>query len=186
MKTETRLLKEKAQSYGLNSLNNQELFALIGYKGEAQSFYSSSTFFALKEAIRRREVSEIKKISNSSDAYPYVSFLEGLDHEQFWCLYLKNNQVVIKNEFISKGAIGSTVVDVRIIMKNCIILGATKIILCHNHPSGELRASNEDISITFKIKEAAKFMDITVLDHLIIGNGANEKRYYSFAEDGIL
>jgi DNA repair protein RadC len=74
------------------------------------------------------------------------------------------------------------VTDIRLILKPAIEKLASSIILCHNHPSGNHRPSENDISITQKAKEAAKFMDITVLDHIIVC----EKNYYSFADEGVI
>lgn len=83
---------------------------------------------------------------------------------------------------LSQGGITGTVIDVRLIMKKALDSGAVSIILCHNHPSGNMRASDSDLKITQKIKQAAKVMDISLLDHLIIG----QNRFYSFADEGIL
>jgi len=83
---------------------------------------------------------------------------------------------------VSQGGISGTIIDVRIIMKMALDKLASSIILCHNHPSGNLIPSEADKEITKKIKEAGKFMDIPVLDHLIIGNDA----YFSFADEGLI
>ena len=83
---------------------------------------------------------------------------------------------------ISQGGISGTVIDVRIILKPAIEKLASAIILCHNHPSGTMQASEADLKITRKISEAAKLMDISVLDHIIIG----QNKYLSFADEGIL
>jgi DNA repair protein RadC len=88
------------------------------------------------------------------------------------------------NDFkiISEGGITGTVADPRIILKKALEQDAVSIILCHNHPSGSLKPSRADEELTFKIKEAAKYFDIKVLDHLIVGDDG----YYSFADEGIL
>jgi DNA repair protein RadC len=83
---------------------------------------------------------------------------------------------------ISKGGISGTVVDARLILKPAIEHLASSIILCHNHPSGQLKPSEQDISLTKKLKESARLMEISVLDHLIIG----DQKYLSFADEGLL
>jgi DNA repair protein RadC len=83
---------------------------------------------------------------------------------------------------LSKGGITATLVDVRLIFKHALEIGATGIVLCHNHPSGTLKASDADIKITRKIKLAADSLDITILDHLII----TEHGFLSFTDEGIL
>jgi DNA repair protein RadC len=105
-----------------------------------------------------------------------------LNHEEFWILFLDRGNKIKDSFRISQGGISGTVIDVRIILKLAIEKQASSIILCHNHPSGTLQASDADIKITRKITEAAKIMDISVLDHVIIG----DNKYYSFADEGIL
>jgi DNA repair protein RadC len=105
-----------------------------------------------------------------------------LPHEEFWVIFLTRSNTVIKTECISRGGISGTVVDLRLILKPAIECLASGIILSHNHPSGNLKPSLEDINLTKKIKEAARLMDISVQDHLIVG----DQNYFSFADEGIL
>ena len=107
--------------------------------------------------------------------------LGDLPHEEFWVIYLNNSNQVVHKAQISKGGITGTVVDIRIVFKLALEHNTTSIILSHNHPSGKLQASEADIQITKKIKEAGKNLDIQVLDHVII----TEKSYYSFVDEGI-
>jgi len=186
MKTQKQILKEKAATYGLKALTDAEILNILNYKGAEEEFYSSQFFKAAKELIRRQEIKEVVKIKSSGDAYNILSHLEGMNHEQFWCIYLKRNNQVINDEFISKGGISGTIVDIKLILKTAINLDASAIVLCHNHPSGEMRPSSADIEITKKVKEAAKLMDINIVDHIIIGNGQNFTKYYSFADEGII
>jgi len=186
MKTQKQILREKAHTYGLKALTDAEILNILNYKGAEEEFYSSQFFKAAKEILRRQEVKEVIKIKSSGDAYNILSHLEGLNHEQFWCVYLKRNNQVIKDEFISKGGITATIVDTKIILKTAINLDASAIVLCHNHPSGEARPSSADIEITNKVKDAAKLMDIQVVDHIIIGNGQNLVKYYSFCDEGMI
>ena len=97
-------------------------------------------------------------------------------------LFLNNSNAVIEKAQLSKGGITGTLVDTRLLLKKAINLGATGIILTHNHPSGSLKPSNADINLTQKIKSAAEILDIKVLDHLII----TEKTYFSFADSNKL
>jgi DNA repair protein RadC len=186
MKTPKQILREKAAAYGLKALTDAEILNVLNYKGNIDEFYSSQEFKAMHEIVRRREVKEIVKIKSSIDAYNILKHLENINHEQFWVIYLKRNNQVIKDEFISKGDISGTVVNVKAILKSAINLNASGIVLAHNHPSGEVRPSSADVAITKKIKDAAKLMDIDVIDHVIIGDGQQFTKYYSFADEGII
>ena len=179
----TSELKERANSYGLQSLTDIELIWIAGFKGNQKDFYTSTQYKAMKEAVRRESHSPQIKIKTSMDAARRLTFLEGLDHEQFWCIYLRRNNTIIKDSFISKGDISGTVVNVKAILSDAILLKASSIILAHNHPSGEMKPSSADISITTQIKSAAKLIDVTLLDHVIIGL---KSEFYSFADNGIL
>jgi len=105
-----------------------------------------------------------------------------LPFEEFWLLILNRANLVIKKEMISRGGVSGTVVDTKIIFKVAIENYASSIIICHNHPSGNLKPSEADIRITKNIKEAGKLMEIPLLDHLIVA----ETGFYSFADEGML
>lgn len=144
------------------------------------------TIAAALEIGRRRtdeEIEEKTKITSSKNAYSILkSKLSDLPHEEFWVLFMTRSNSVIKTECISRGGISGTVVDVRLILKPAIECLASSIILAHNHPSGNLKPSQEDIYLTKKIKEASKLVDISLQDHLIIG----DQTYLSFADEGII
>lgn len=108
--------------------------------------------------------------------------LERLVHEEFWALLLNRSNRIISAEKISQGGVSATVVDVRILLKKALDCMASGIILCHNHPSGALRPSMQDDSLTRKIAEAARLFDIAVMDHLIVGQSG----YYSYRDEGKL
>ena len=150
--------------------------------GEAKAINIASTF----ELGRRRndlETQQKSKITSSADAFKLLNKkLSDLPHEEFWILLLNRANSVVKMECISKGSVSGTVVDVRLILKPAIESLASGIILSHNHPSGQLKPSEQDISLTKKIKESARLMDVNLLDHLIIG----DQKYFSFADEGIL
>lgn len=167
----------------LNLLGKLSIQQLMNFKGIGEA-KAISIAAALELGRRRREeeVIELKKITSSKAVFDIMQPLIGeLPHEEFWVLFLNNSNKVIYKTQISKGGITGTVVDVRIVFKIALEHNATSIILSHNHPSGKLQASEADIQITKKIKEAGKNLDIQVLDHVII----TEKSYFSFVDEGI-
>ncbi|MCD6355070.1 MAG: DNA repair protein RadC, partial [Prolixibacteraceae bacterium] len=140
---------------------------------------------ALELGKRRKEaeVFQKKRINGSKDVADYFSPLLGdLNYEEFWVLLLDRSNKIIEKFMVSRGGISGTVIDVRLILKNALEKHASALILCHNHPSGNMQASDADLKITRKINEAAKIMDISVLDHVIIG----QNNYLSFADEGML
>lgn len=177
-----RILQENKNS--INELAKLQLNDLKKFKGVGEA--KAVTIAAALEIGRRRtdeSLEEKIKISSSKHAYSILkSKLSDLPHEEFWVLYMNRSNSLIKKECISKGGISGTVVDIRLILKPAIECLASSIILAHNHPSGNLKASQEDINLTKKTKEAAKLMDISLQDHLIIGDQA----YLSFADEGML
>jgi DNA repair protein RadC len=144
------------------------------------------TISAALELGRRRKLSEAEyllQIKSSKDvADIFQPLLADLQHEEFWILFLNRSNRVINRMKLSQGGISGTVTDVRMIMKKAIESLASGIIVCHNHPSGNLNPSESDTKITQKVKDAGNLMDIQLLDHLII----SEKDYYSFADNGLL
>jgi DNA repair protein RadC len=144
------------------------------------------TIAAALELGRRRkqaELPETLQIKCSKDVFDLISpALSDLPHEEFWILFLNRSNKVISRMKLSQGGISGTVTDVRIVMKKAIENLASGIIVCHNHPSGNLNPSESDSRITNKIKEAGILLDIQLLDHLII----TDKEYYSFADNGLI
>lgn len=144
------------------------------------------TIAAALELGRRRQAAEslVKPaVSSSSAVADYLrSILQDENREVFVVIFLNRANRINSHHVISTGGITGTVADPRIIMKKALEENATSIILSHNHPSGNINPSREDIMLTKKIKEAASFLDISVLDHIIIGND----KYYSFADSGDL
>ncbi len=140
---------------------------------------------AMELGRRRRDIHqpEAAQISSSHDAASILTpLIADLGHEEFWVILLNRNNRVIHTFMTSSGGITATVIDVRTILKTAIDQGATSMIVGHNHPSGNLAPSEADIQITAKLREAAKIMDIAVLDHIIIA----QKGYYSFADNGLM
>ncbi|WP_370391857.1 DNA repair protein RadC [uncultured Winogradskyella sp.] len=170
--------------HNLNALGKLSIKQLMAFKGIGEA--KAITIAAALELGRRRRLADsriINKIQSSQSVFELMQPLLGeLPHEEFWILYLNNSNKVIAKNQLSKGGITGTLVDVRLVLKKALEVGATALILCHNHPSGTLKPSRADQDITQKLKTAATSLDIKVLDHLII----TEKTYFSFADEGIL
>lgn len=168
----------------LSELGKLTITDLIKFKGIGEA--KAITIAAAMEIGRRRKESELNKkdkITTSKDAFEILQpLLADLVHEEFWMLLLNRSNQVIKKEHISKGGVAGTVVDAKIVFKSAIENLASGIVLCHNHPSGNLKPSAEDIKLTKNLKEAGKVLDIAILDHIIIA----DKNYYSFADETIL
>ncbi len=173
-----------AKAENLKALGKMTLQQLISFKGIGEA--KAITILAAMELGRRRgseEEVELKKISSSKSAFDIIHPIIGeLPHEEFWILYLNNSNKVIYKSQLSKGGITGTVVDIRLVFKTAFEQNAVNLILCHNHPSGILQASDADKQITRKLKEAGKMLDVNVIDHLIVTNNG----YLSFADEGIL
>ena len=171
-------------SYGnnLNELGKSNVNNLKTFKGIGEA--KAINIIAALEIGRRYRVSEIIKkpgISGSSDVYNvFKPLISHIPHEEFWVLYLNRSNKIISKNRISKGGVAGTVIDIKIIFKTAIEHLASSIIIVHNHPSGNLMPSENDIKITNKMKEAGKLVDIPVIDHLII----SEAGFYSFADEG--
>ena len=165
----------------LGKLSIKELMKIKGI-GEAKAI----TIAAALELGRRRQasVSLGKTVVNTSgDIAAYLQTrLKDYRHEVFAVLFLNQANKINHFEIISEGGITGTVADPRIILKKALEEDAVNIILCHNHPSGSLKPSRADQELTKKIKEAARFLDIAVMDHIIVSDDG----YYSFADEGIL
>ncbi len=168
----------------LNELGKLTVKQLMDFKGIGEA--KAITIVAALELGRRRraeEALEKQKISSSKSVFELMQPIIGeLAHEEFWIIYLNNSNKVIQKQQLSKGGITGTLVDVRLVLKNALEVGATGLILVHNHPSGTLKPSEADKQLTQKLKHASNSLDIKVLDHLII----TEKAYFSFADETLL
>ena len=167
----------------LNALGKLSISQLIAFKGIGEA-KAISIIAALELGRRRRseEAVELKKVTSSKVIFEIMQPIIGeLPHEEFWIIYLNNSNKVISKSQLSKGGITGTLVDVRIVFKTALEMGATALILCHNHPSGTLIPSDADKQITKKLKLAGESLEIKVLDHLIV----TETSYFSFADEGI-
>ncbi|HXS38043.1 MAG TPA: DNA repair protein RadC [Flavipsychrobacter sp.] len=165
----------------LGRLNILELQKTKGI-GEARAI----TIAAALELGRRRQTGEGLQratITHSSDAAEIIlPILRDLTNEVFCVLYLNQANQPIRHEVISSGGLTGTVADVRVILKNALLYNANKLIIAHNHPSGNKQPSNADKELTYKLSQAALLMDIKLIDHLIVyGTG-----YLSMADEGII
>ena len=168
----------------LNALGKLTIKQLMAFKGIGEA--KAITIAAAMELGRRRRGEDALKkeiITSSTSVFELMQPVIGeLPHEEFWIIYLNNSNKVIQKNQLSKGGITGTLVDVRLVLKNALEVGATGIILAHNHPSGTLKPSEADKRITQKLKSAGESLDIKVLDHLIV----TEKAYFSFADENLL
>lgn len=209
--------REKAMAYGIGSLTNAELFAIIlrtGKKGMPITTLCSNLMSthanlihnlergcreqfetidgigqakalqieAVMELIRRynlEKIKDLKDIRSSLDIFEYVQpHIGNLSHEEMWAIYLSRANKIIARQRISQGSAVGTVFDVKKIIRMALYAKAEGIVICHNHPSGNLRPSGPDDMITRKMKTACESMDIRLVDHLIV----TASGYYSYCD----
>ncbi|MEO6253029.1 MAG: DNA repair protein RadC [Ferruginibacter sp.] len=172
---------------GHDNLNELGKLSIHDFKqvkgiGEAKSIIISA---ALELGRRRHGSAALEKtvIRSSRDIAQYLqATLKDHSYEVFAVVFLNRANKINHFEIISKGGITGTVADPRVILKKALEEDATSIVLCHNHPSGNLQPSRADEELTKKIKEAAAYFDIKIIDHIIV----SEEGFYSFADEGIL
>ena len=168
----------------LNKLAKASIQELSNFRGIGEA--KAISIIAALEIGRRRNDTEVKAVESvigSKDAYNLMRrHLVDLNHEEFWMILLGRSSKVIGKELISKGGLSGTVADPKIIFHVALQHQASGVILIHNHPSGNLKPSQMDISLTKKLSEAGRLLDIQILDHLIIGDTG----YYSFADNSQL
>jgi DNA repair protein RadC len=168
----------------LNELGRLSLKELQKVKGIGEA--KAITISAALELGRRRQGALLLDKPVIKESRDIASFLQtrfrDLAYEVFAVIFLNRANRINHFEVVSQGGITGTVADPRIIMKKALEQEAVSIILCHNHPSGSLRPSRADEELTQKIKEAARYFDIKVIDHIIV----SERGYYSFADEGLL
>lgn len=168
----------------LSVLSKKDASYLLKFRGIGEA-KAVNIMAALELGRRRKENGASVKtvIANSSDAANYFRpLLEDLPHEEFWVLLLNRSNTVIDKFMVSQGGVTGTVIDVKLILKIALEKLACSLILCHNHPSGNVLASEADKKVTKKIKDAAELMEISVLDHVIIAHD----QYLSFADEALL
>jgi DNA repair protein RadC len=165
----------------LGKLTLKDLQKIKGI-GEAKAI----SIAAALEIGRRRSAGDVlqkTKLTSSKEIAHYLrTVLKDHAHEVFAVLFLNQSNKVKGYKIMSKGGIVGTVVDPRLILKEALDHNATSLILSHNHPSGNLKPSKQDVELTHKIKVAASYFDIKVLDHIIV----SDEGYYSFADAGAI
>ena len=168
----------------LNQLGKWEVRDFARFKGMGPA--KSITVMAALELGKRRKLQERREravIRSSQDIYElFHPLLCDLPTEEFWVLLLNQAARVIDKVRISRGGIDQTTADVRAILREALLQRATQIVLVHNHPSGNVQPSAEDRRLTQQVQQAARVMNIRVLDHLVVTDG----RYYSFNDEGVL
>lgn len=178
-----RVILNKADNdlHKLAALSVAELMKVKGV-GEAKAL---SVAAALELGQRRRDtILEVRPlIASSQHAFDLLQpLVADLPHEEFWLLLLDRGNRLLERTKVSQGGMHGTVADPKLIFRSALEKRASSVILCHNHPSGQLRPSQEDIVLTKKLVEGGRFLDIVVQDHLIVATTG----YYSFADNGQL
>jgi DNA repair protein RadC len=168
----------------LNKLGKAGISELCKFKGIGEA--KAISIIAALEIGRRRGDTEVKvldEVKSSRDGYNIMRrHLMDLNHEEFWIMLIGRSSKVIAKELVSKGGLSGTVADPKIIYHMALQHQASAIIMVHNHPSGNLKPSREDLVLTKKIADAGRMLDINVLDHLII----TDSGYFSFGDEGLL
>jgi DNA repair protein RadC len=175
----------QAANNNINQLGKFSVKHLINnFKGIGEA--KAVSIVAALELGKRRQSEDIlnrERIRNSQDIYDFFHpILRDLPYEEFWTLFLSRSHQIIDKLKISQGGVSGTLVDVKIIYKEAVARLASGIVLCHNHPSGVAIPSTNDDSITAKIREGIKLLDMTLIDHLIVCDG----NFYSYSDHGRL
>ena len=165
--------------YKLGKMSQVDLMKFSGV-GDAKAI----SIIAVMELGRRRASDEIPiatKVSQAIDAYNYVKMdFQDLEHEEFRVLGLSRSNRILGNKLVSKGGRSGTVADGKLIFKELLDMKASSCILLHNHPSGRLMPSSQDLDLTKRLIQFGKLIDLPIIDHLIIADTG----YYSFVENG--
>ncbi len=168
----------------LNELSRQSVHDLMKFKGIGEA-KAIAIVAALEIGRRRKPEDKVIRgqITSSKDAVDIFQPLLGdKSHEEFWILFLNRANHIIGKHHVSTGGMTGTVVDPKMIFKASLDAKAVGIILCHNHPSGNVKPSQQDTDLTKKIVAAGKLIEIAVLDHVIV----SESAYFSFADEGMM
>ena len=168
----------------LNETAKLSISDLQKYKGIGEA--KAISIVAALELGKRRNISEVierKQIKSSKDIFEiFGQKLGDLPYEEFWLMILNRANKIIELKKISAGGVSGTVTDIKIILKAAIEKTASGIIVCHNHPSGNIKPSSADINLTKKLKSACELVDISFLDHVIV----SYNHFYSFADEGVV
>jgi DNA repair protein RadC len=184
--TAVELSRTILQHYGnnLNALGKLIPADLMQFNGIGEA--KAISIVAALELGRRRKMEDVlvrQKIGSSKDAFDlFQSIISDLPYEEFWVLLLNRANNVLEYFKLSQGGTAGTVIDVKIILKRALEKLAHGIIIAHNHPSGNRNPSDADKRITQKLKDAAKLLEIQLLDHIIVA----DNQYFSFADEGLI
>lgn len=170
--------------HNLTELSKMSITELMNFKGIGEA--KAISIVAAMELGRRRRGAEVmkrKKVGSSKDVFEiFQAEVADSPYEEFWILLLSRSNKIMKKVKISDGGVSGTVADPKRIFREAIDNMASAMILCHNHPSGNIQPSSADKALTRKIVDGAKNFDISVLDHIIVG----DENYYSFADEGVM
>ena len=168
----------------LNQLGKLTVRQLTAYHGVGEA--KAVTILAACELGQRRQKERALERTQLNSAVAIYDFMlpqmQDLDVEEAWVLFMNQNFKLLRCMRLSRGGITETSVDVRVVMKEALLSGATVLALCHNHPSGNVKPSTDDDRITRRVQQACELMRIHFLDHLVITDGL----YYSYQESGRL
>ena len=166
----------------LNTLGKMTIHDLMQYNGIGEA--KAITILAACELGKRRQMEKPEErpdLGTATKIYNHMHpVLQDCDVEEFWILLMNQNHRLIKNLRISHGGITEVSVDIRIIMREAVLANATILAVCHNHPSGNLRPSEQDNQLTYALQQACNLMRIQLMDHVILTDGA----YFSYHETG--
>ena len=181
-----QLSRRILHTYGddLNELGKLSVNQLMKFNGIGEA-KAIKILAAIEIGHRRQTKASITlgPLKNSQAVFELLHpHIGDLAHEEFWIVYMNNSNRVLRCEQLSKGGITGTLVDVRLVMKKALELGAITLILAHNHPSGTLSPSESDKELTHKMIKASTSLDIKVIDHLII----TKESYFSFADNMLI
>lgn len=185
-KSAVDLMRDILQACGnsLKTLGRMTVEELCHFKGIGPA--KAITLLAACALGQRRKLEEAEErmvIRSPEDIYDYfLPRMQDLYTEECWAMYLNNASRVINVCNISKGGLTETSVDIRCVLEKALLQKATALVLCHNHPSGNIRPSRQDDQLTDRINNACKMMNLRMIDHLIVTDG----RYYSYADEGRL
>ena len=168
----------------LNSVADLSIHDLMKINGIGEvKAITIKAAFELGHRRRAEKIVEQQKIHSPLDIVELMQDkIAHLKHEEFWAIFLNNTSKILAIDNFGKGGITSTVVDVRLIIQKAIAYNATAIMICHNHPSSDLSPSREDMQLTEQIQKAAKYMNIRLIDHLIL----YKETYFSFNDRGMI
>ena len=176
----SRLMKANQNSLQMLARRTREELTVLQGVGMVKAIQVEAVF-ELARRYFREEASDKPVIRNSEDIYRHmVSIIGNLPHEEIWAIYLQRNNKIICERRITTGSGTASLFDVKKIMRYALTERAESMVLCHNHPSGNLLPSNQDKDITRRTREACRTMDITFLDHVIVTSHG----YHSFSDNG--